>query len=280
MKLTPWFSPVPNKRTMITVRNSSFAAAGLLLFWSHPAAANDLCPERPGQTTPPCIVEPGQIILETSVADWSLQRSPGNGVDTVTVGQSTLRIGIAKHAEVTIGWTPFALADARDKATGLLDRRSGPGDVTLAVKHNFGGGSSPPFAVKVFATLPVGRAPSGLGDWSAGMLVPLSLPLTDAIQLALTPEIDAAANSSGKGRHLALGSAVGIGFKLSNKISLGSDIRILRDDDPSGSATKATAGLSIAVQSGDNLQYDIGSNVGLNSNSPDVELYFGIAKRF
>lgn len=280
MKLTPWFSPVLNKRTMTTARNRSFAAAGLLLFWSNPATANDLCPERPGQTTPPCIVELGHIILETSVADWALQRSPGNRVDTVTVGQSTLRIGIAEHAEVTIGWTPFAVADARDMATGLLDRRSGPSDVTLAVKHSFGGGSSPPFAVKVFATLPVGRAPSALGDWSAGMLVPVSLPLTDAIQLALTPEIDAAANSSGKGRHLAFGSAVGIGFKLTNKISLGSDIRILRDDDPSGSATKATAGLSLAVQSGDNVQYDIGSNVGLNSNSSDVELYFGIAKRF
>lgn len=183
------------------------------------------------------------------------------------------------HAEVSIGWTPFATARARDKASGLLDRQSGVGDVTLAVKRSFGDANSPNFAVKIYTTLPVGTAPSGLGDWSAGMLVPVSLPLGKTVQLALTPEIDAAANSSGDGRHLAVGSAVGLGFKLSDKISLGTDIRVLRDDDPIANATKATAGLSLALQSGENLQFDAGSNFALNSNSPDIEVYFGISKR-
>ena len=148
------------------------------------------------------------------------------------------------------------------------------------VKRSFGNSDAPLFAIKAYATLPVGHAPSGLGDWSAGMLVPVSLPLTDTVQLALTPEIDAAANGSGDGHHLAFGGAAGLGFKLLKTVSFGTDIRLLRDNDPSGSATKATAGMSIAAQSGDNLQFDTGSNVGLNSNSPDVEIYVGISKRF
>ena len=280
MKLTPSSGPVRNKIAVTIAGGRLLAAVGLLLVWSHPATARDLCPERPGQTTPPCTVEPGHVILETSVADWVLQQSPDSRVDTVTIGQSALRIGVANHAEVAIGWMPFAASRTRDKATGLIDRQSGIGDITLVVKRNFGDGSSPLFAVKAYATLPVGHAPSGLGDWSAGILVPMSLPFTDAVQLALTPEIDAAVNSSGNGRHLAFGSAIGLGFKLSKTVSLGTDIRMLRDDDPSGNATKITAGLSIAVQSGDDLQFDTGSNVGLNRNSPDVEVYLGISKRF
>ena len=255
-------------------------AASLLLVWCHPAAARDLCPERPGQTTPPCTVEPGHVVLETSAADWSLQQNPDGRVDTVTIAQSALRIGVANHAEVAIGWTPFASSRARDKATGFVDHQSGVGDVAFVVKRSFGNSDAPLFAIKAYATLPVGHAPSGLGDWSAGMLVPVSLPLTNTVQLALTPEIDAAVNGSGDGHHLALGGAAGLGFKLSKTVSLGTDIRVLRDDDPGGSATKATAGMSIAVQSGDNLQFDTGSNVGLNSNSPDVEVYVGISKRF
>ena len=255
-------------------------AASLLLVWCHPAAARDLCPERPGQTTPPCTVEPGHVVLETSAADWSLQQSPDSRVDTVTIAQSALRIGVANHAEVAIGWTPFASSRAREKATGFVDHQSGVGDVAIVVKRSFGNSDAPLFAIKAYATLPVGHAPSGLGDWSAGMLVPVSLPLTNTVQLALTPEIDAAVNGSGDGHHLALGGAAGLGFKLSKTVSLGTDIRVLRDDDPGGSATKATAGMSIAVQSGDNLQFDTGSNVGLNSNSPDVEVYVGISKRF
>ena len=279
-EMTRSFVPPLNRRTLTRGRGCSLAAAGLLLFWNCPATARDLCPERPGQTTPPCTIEPGHFILETSVADWALQQSSGSRVDTVTLGQSALRIGVAKHAEVTIGWTPLAAARTRDKATGLVNRQSGLGDVTLAVKRSFGDASSPNVAVKVYTTLPVGKAPSGLGDWSAGILVPVSLPLSKRVQLALTPEIDAAVNSSGDGRHLAAGSAVGMGFKLTDKISLGTDIRVLCDDDPNGNATKATAGLSLAIQSGDNLQFDSGSNFALNRNSPNIEVYFGISKRF
>ena len=264
----------------MTPRDRLLAAAVLWLAWSIPATARDLCPERPGQTTPPCTVEPGHVVLETSAADWSLQQSPDSRIDTITIGQSALRIGLANHAEVAIGWTPFASSRARDKATGFVDRQSGVGDVAIAVKRSFGSGDAPLFAIKAYATLPVGHAPSGLGDWSAGMLLPMSLPLTDTVQLALTPEIDAAVNGSVNGHHLAFGGAAGLGFKLSKTVSLGTDVRVLRDDDPSGNATKATAGMSIAVQSGENLQFDTGSNVGLNSNSPNVEIYVGISKRF
>ena len=110
--------------------------------------------------------------------------------------------------------------------------------------------------------------------------VPVSIPLTDKVQFALTPEIDTAVNGSGNGRHVAFGGAAGLGFKLSNTISLGTDLRVLRDNDPGGSVTKSTAGMSVAIQSGDNLQFDVGSNVGVNRSSPDLEIYLGISKRF
>ena len=256
------------------------AAASLLIAWGFPASARDLCPERPGQTTPPCTIEPGRLILETSAVDWTLQQSPDTRVDTVTIGQSVLRIGIANHAEVAIGWTPFATSRSRDRATGFTDRQSGIGDIALVVKRSFGNAKSPPIAIKIYATLPVGRAPSGLGDWSAGMTVPVSVPLTGKVQFAVTPEIDAAVNGSGNGRHVAFGGAAGLGFKLSNTISLSTDLRVLRDNDPGGSATKATAGMSVAVQSGDNLQFDAGGNAGINQSSPDLEIYLGISRRF
>lgn len=245
-----------------------------------PASARDLCPERPGQTTPPCTVEPGHLVLETGLVDWSLQQSTESRSDTITIGQSALRIGIADHGEIAIGWTPFASQRTRDKLAGLADRQSGVGDVTIAVKRSFGKADAPMIAIKAYVTAPVGAAPSGAGDWTAGAVVPVSIPLSDAVQLSLTPEIDAVVNGSGSGHHVAYGSAGGVGFKLSNVLSLGADVRVLRDDDPDGATTKASIGTSLAYQHGDNLQFDFGGNFGLNTDSPDVELYVGVAKRF
>jgi Putative MetA-pathway of phenol degradation len=245
-----------------------------------PAAARDLCPERPGQTTPPCTVEPGRLVLETGLVDWSLQQSTETRSDTFTIGQSALRIGIAEHGEIAIGWTPFATQRVRDKLAGLIDHQSGVGDITFVVKRSFGNAHAPMAAIKTYVTAPVGTSPSGAGDWTAGAAVPVSIPLSATVQLSLTPEIDAVVNGSGSGHHIAYGSAGGLGFKLSNTLGLSADVRVLRDNDPHGDTTKATAGTSLAYQRGDNLQFDLGGNFGLNRDSPDVELYVGVAKRF
>ncbi len=203
-----------------------------------PAAARDLCPERPGQTTPPCTVEPGHLLLETGLIDWSFQQNTQSRSDTLTIGQSALRIGAADHGEVAIGWTSFASQRVRDKLAGLVDRQSGVGDITFGVKRSFGKADAPMAAIKAYVTTPVGTSPSGAGNWTAGDVVPISIPLSATVQLSLTPEIDAVVNGSGSGHHIAYGSAGGLGFKLSNVLSLGADARALRDDDPNGARPK------------------------------------------
>ena len=168
----------------------------------------------------------------------------------------------------------------RDKLAGLVDRQSGVGDITFGVKRSFGKADALMAAIKASVTVPVGAAPSGAGDWTAGAAVPVSIPLSATVQLSLTPEIDAVVNGSGSGHHIAYGSAGGLGLKLSNVLSLGADARVLRDDDPNEGTTKATVGTSLAYQRGNNLQFDVGGNFGLNRDSPDVEIYVGVAKRF
>ena len=53
-----------------------------------------------------------------------------------------------------------------------------------------------------------------------------------------------------------------------------------RDEDPSGHSTEMLAGLSAGWMPNDDLQLDVGANVGLNEEAADVQLYVGIAKRF
>jgi hypothetical protein len=55
--------------------------------------------------------------------------------------------------------------------------------------------------------------------------------------------------------------------------------------DPLGSAVTRQWTLDFAASwvvwpSFNNLQFDVGANVGLSRDAPDLQLYFGIAQRF
>jgi hypothetical protein len=131
-----------------------------------------------------------------------------------------------------------------------------------------------------YATLPTGGAAIGAGDWAAGLLIPVSYDLGKGLALQLAPEIDAAADEDGNGRHLAWGSVVGLGIDLSDTLNAALEASLMRDRDPSGHSTQALAGLSLGWQPSEDLQLDIGVNLGLNAHSPDGEAYVGVTRRF
>jgi hypothetical protein len=129
-------------------------------------------------------------------------------------------------------------------------------------------------------TLPVGRAPVGAGDWSTGVAVPVSFDLSQTVNLQFTPEIDAAVDQDGRGRHFAMSGVFGIGLAASDKLTVTLEDQVIRDDDPAGESTRDLVSLSLAWSARDNLQVDVGAVAGLDRNSPDAELYIGIARRF
>lgn len=246
-----------------------------------PPSPRDLCPDRPGLGTPACTIDAGRVVVELGLGDWTHDKSGPMRTDTIIGGEALVRIGLNDGLEAQIGWTAYGYVRTRDLSTGTIDKSAGTGDVTLALRQNLRSPDGSGFSVAAmpFVSLPVGGKAIGAGDWGAGLLVPISFDL-GGISLALTPEIDAAADSDGKGRHLSYGSVVGLGFSLTDAISASTEISIHRDDDPTGHITEALAGLSAGWQPDDDLQFDIGLNIGLNAASADTELYFGIARRF
>lgn len=255
---------------------------GLLVFvLAVPARAEDrdFCADRPGQTTPPCILAPGKVMVETALGSWQRESAPGQRTDTLTLGSSFLRAGVTSRLEAQIGWTPLGVQWQRDMASGAVERRTSTGDLTLGLTYDLTGANGP-VAVQGFVTVPTGGEAIGAGDWGAGLRLPAQVSLTSGIDLVVTPEVDAAVNQSGQGRHLAYGGAAGIQFALSEKVNLGADLAAFRDQEPGDATTRLTGGLSLAWQAGEDTQLDIGGTAGFNPDSPDFVLYLGIARRF
>lgn len=261
--------------------------AGLCLLamaLASPAWADDdlraLCPTRPGLATPPCIVDSRHVMAELGIADWTLDRQGGDRTDTLVTGDLLLRYGFGGRDEVQLGLTSFGTVRMRD-ASGV-SHRSGAGDLTLALKHSLGHPDDNGFsaAVQSFVTLPTGGSAIGAGDWGGGLLIPMGVPLSGTVSLELTPEIDAAVNASGRGRHMALSAVEGLSVSLSHRVSTAIEVEEVHDEDPAGAQDHALAGVSMAWQPSSSWQFDLGTVAGLGLNNPDLEVYFGISRRF
>jgi hypothetical protein len=271
-------------RTMLMLKSSILVTVATLMTAgaAHAQDLRPLCADRPGLGTPACTVDPGHVVAELGMLDWSRTQDASTRSDSWTAGDLLIRLGVTDNLEVQAGWTAFGAVRTQDRATGASVTTRGTGDVTLAVRRNLShpDGSGFSAAVMPFATLPVGGNTIGAGDWGAGVIVPLSYSLNDIFSVALTPEADAAVDGDRRGRHLAYGSVVGLSAAISSKVSSTLEFQAVRDNDPAGHATQALASLSLAWQPKGSLQFDAGAVVGMNAASPDAELYIGIARRF
>jgi len=240
----------------------------------------DYCPARPGLGTPACTMAPGRVSVEISLGDWTLDKQGGDRTDTVLVSDTWVRIGLTDTIEAQLGWTPLGIV--RDRSGGTVDRVTRTGDVTLGFKANLRNpdGSGLSVAVQPSVTLPVGRAPVGAGDWGAGLVLPITYDLSKTINLEFTPEVDAAVDQDGRGRHLAYSGAVGVGIALNDALVFTLENQVVRDEDPSGTTTQDLASASLAWMPLKSLQLDVGAAAGLNRDSPDLEIYAGVARRF
>lgn len=260
------------------------ALAPLLLLLAAPAVAQgrDLCPERPGLDTPPCVLDAGRVQIEAAAAGWTRETSAGSRSDTLVAGEFLLRYGLDDRTEARLDWAPYGHVRTRDRLTGAVERQDGTGDVTLSIKRSLvapgGGGAS--VALLPHVSLPTGGRAIGAGDWGAGLLLPMSFALSEGAALILTPELDAAVDEDRDGRHLAWGSAGGLQVDLGDALSAAVEMQAIRDRDPDGHATRLLGSASLAWAAGEDSQFDVGTNLGLNRATPDVELYVGVARRF
>ncbi len=250
-----------------------------------PACAEELrdfCADRPGLAVPACVVDKGHLQAEIGLGDWTHDKQPDSVTNTMATGDVALRLGVTNSTEFRFEWTAYTHVRAKDRASGMVDRVAGVGDVTLGVKQSLlnPAGDKLSIALLPFGTIPTGKEGIGAGTWGAGLVIPVNYALTKSLTLELTPEADAAPNADEHGRHLAYSGTIGVEAKLSEQLSTGLELQATRDREPGEHKTEMLAAVSLAFQPGKNSQFDLQANVSVNHNSSDLELLFGVSERF
>ena len=237
-----------------------------------------ICPDRPGKGTSPCTVEAGHFQAELDIYDGSFQHRGGITTTATTGGGLLLKYGVNDRLDVEAG---MALWQGTGRhGAGVDTLQQGNGDLTLRAKWNTG--NSGPLAVFIqpFLKLPTATGGTGNGKVEGGFLIPLGYDLGGGWSLGATPESDVTLNASGHGYHAMLVNVFGINRALDNGLNLEAEIWTAQDFDPAATNAQASFDLCAALLADNDTQLDGGVNFGLNRATPDLQFYFGIARRF
>lgn len=253
----------------------------LALLAAGPAFAKQapICTDRPAKANATCTVPAGKIQLESSAAGWTLTRAAGVRTEGLALGASVLKFGLTDHSDLQVGLTPYLAVKTR---AGEASRRiAGFGDMVVRYKHRLTpAGSRAQVAVIPFVKLPTARDGLGNDKVEGGLALPIGLPLAGPVAMTLGPEIDVLADSDGSGRHVALVNLVNLAAPIAPRLTLGGELWANFNFDPAGTIEQASVDAALAYAASDALQLDIGANLGLTRDTPDLEIYAGASVRF
>jgi hypothetical protein len=136
-------------------------------------------------------------------------------------------------------------------------------------------------AFRPFVKIPTAKRSLGNGKVEGGIALLLDSTFAgSSVGWDMAPEVDLAADADGSGYHLALADAVSVGFPVADRLTLSGELWGAWDFDPSGTVRQYSLDGAAAYLVSKKVQIDAGLNLGLNRNTPDVEIYSGIAFRF
>jgi hypothetical protein len=246
----------------------------LLVIPSVPRAlAAEIEPDRPELTESARLVPRGAVQLETGVA-FSSERQGGLATETTFEAEADLRIGVARHVELNLGWSPLVRVRGAEDDTGV-------GDVTLGVRYRFVEGFEdvpwpPHLAVKVFAKLPAADEPRGTGRPDFGALLLASFELPEEFEL----EVNVGGAAVGQARPNGyLGQAIATA-SLSRELTsslLGFLELLFNSREARGAREQLAVNVGLVYRLTPTLAVDAGVQTSLVGQGPDYVVRTGLS---
>lgn len=244
-----------------------------------PAAAPELCTDRPSKATSACTVPKGMIQVEADLVNWTRDSNDGVRTDTLLYASPLLKYGVTGSTDIEASITPYETIRTRD-STGS-STISGVGDLYLRVKQRLTKADAKmQLALEPYIKIPTARLGIGNRKVEGGLVGTGVFTLPAGFSLTITPEVDALLDSDGHGHHAQFVGAFNIGKTLSSKLTAYAELWTAQNQDPAGHVKQYSADFAVAYLAGPTLQFDAGTNIGLNRFTPDVQTYVGVSTRF
>jgi hypothetical protein len=200
--------------------------------------------------------------------------------DNAAWGQTAIKYGLGPKVDVELWVTPLLTEHVH--GAGSSEHHSSFGDTLVRVKYELTSDNAPvQVAIDPFVKIPTANHEIGNGKVEGGLVVPVQVPLgTGPLTLSLDPELDWVANEDTHGRHLATQQVVNLGLAATEKLNVSMEVWTMWDLGGHGGGDQVSFDGAVAYLVSNDVQLDAGANVGLNRQTPDVEIYTGVSIRF
>lgn len=244
----------------------------------HASDDDAISPDRPSVTASSQVVGAGRVQLEIG-ANWDRLRSDEVHLRTWTT-PALLRIGLGEATELRVETDGRSIGHEVDPATGARTTSAGWESTSLGVKWHFadGEGGKPALGLIGKVALPTGSTALR----GKGLLPQVELAaeweLSDGWSLAVTP--GAGIDSDDSGAHYGYGIlAASLGKKITERAQGFFEIAApqIASSSRGGKLVQVDAGLSWLLNR--NCQLDAMVVRGLNRNTPNLSLAFGLSVR-
>lgn len=240
--------------------------------------------DRPAKATSPYTVDGGRFQLESDLVNYTYDHANATNVTqrNWVVADPTLRIGLTSDIELDLISSGFYNnVKSTNRANGSSQTDQGFGDITLRSKFNLVGNDDGDIAFGIVPQIKFPTATGGVGNgaYEGGVLLPVAVALPLDVTLTLTPEFDALKNVNSNGHSAAFSQIASFSRAIVENVT-GYVEFFAGEGAESGVKNVYTLDLAASYVIVPNLQFDVGTNIGLNRAAPDVQAYVGISKRF
>src|SRR5262245_6190501 len=238
----------------------------------------------PGTTESPYTVDAGHFQIETTLVSYTVDRESFDGVtqrieEWGALAPINLKIGLLNRLDAQFLVETYNVLYERDD--GSRTTRRGFGDTTVRLKYNFWGndGGRTAFAATPYVKFPTSQDDIGNRAVAGGLVLPLSVELPHDFWLGTTTRFDAVQDEDESGYHTEFINSVAFGHDLFGSlfgyVEFFSAVSTERDADWEG-----TFNTGLVYEVTENLQLNVGVEIGVTRSADDFTTYAGLAWRF
>lgn len=243
------------------------------------ASIREMSTDRPDKTESPITVAPGKFQIEAELFNWTRNRDAGVKTDAFDVGIFNFKYGVSHNVDLQVVVESYHYEKSREAGSKSIEE--GFGDITLRSKINFWGNDGDQktaFGIMPYVTLPTASHRAGVPKVEAGVILPFAVELSDRLGLGMMTEIDYVIDEDGGYTWNWVNSitlSVSVTEKLGTYVEFYSEIPL---ENSSAWVATADAGITYAIS--ENVQWDMGVNVGLTEAADDLQVFTGVTYRF
>lgn len=239
----------------------------------------EMATDRPDKTESAYTVDAGHYQIEMSFVDYTYDDPDAGRADNFSYLPVNLKAGLLNNVDLQLVYEPYIREKTR--AAGVTEKNSGSGDLQTRLKVNLWGndGGTTAFAVMPFVKFPTNTNDLGNNNVESGIIIPLAVSLPAGWGMGLMTEFDFNRNAQDDGYYTDFINTITFSRAIIGELAGYIEFFSSFNNEP-GTRWVGTVDGGLTYGINEDVQLDLGVNIGVTRSADDLNPFCGLAMRY